>query len=181
MIKSRLIYLLLFVTINIATITASFVPSIANADVHVGLGASFLKVDTDPGSTSPITAGLSLGYSIDAHMVELVLMTGVDDDNLNQLVTDIPAAGSLLYRFTVNPRDSFKINLVLGYSQIEVESTYVNVPTFSETFSGVSWGVGLEESLDSIPELSIRADFIQMYRGDDLTINSINVGVRYDF
>ena len=118
---------------------------------------------------------------MDVHKIELVLMSGVKDDNLNQLVTDIPIASSILYRFTANPRNSLHIDLILGYSQIEIESSYVDVPKFSGTFRGVSWGAGLEEALESIPQLKLKADFIQLYRGDGLKINSFNVGVRYEF
>ena len=80
-----------------------------------------------------------------------------------------------------NCRNSLQINLILGYSQVEIESSYVDVPDFSETFRGISWGVGLEEALKSIPQLKFKADFIQLYRGDQLKINSFNVGIRYEF
>lgn len=159
----------------------AFAPFTVNAGIYAGLATSFINIKTNTGSTSPITADLSLGYTHDVHNIGLVVMSGIKDDNLNQLVTDIPVATSLLYRFTANPRSSLHINLILGYSQIEIESSYVDVPKFSETFRGISWGVGLEEALKSIPQLTIKADFIQLYRGDDLKINSFNVGIRYEF
>jgi len=154
---------------------------VVDAGIYVGLATSFINIKSDTGSTSPITADISLGYAMHAHKLELVVMSGIRDDNLNQLVTDIPIASSILYRFTANPRNSLHIDLILGYSQVEVESSYVDVPDFSETFRGVSWGVGLEEALKSIPQLKLKADFIQLYRGDLLKINSFNVGIRYEF
>jgi len=151
------------------------------AGTYVGLSTSFINIGTSTGSTRPIMAAISLGYAMDVHKLELAIMSSISDDKLHQLVTDIPVASSLLYRFTANPRHSLHIDFILGYSQVEIESSYVDVPPFSETFRGVSWGVGLEESLESIPQLKLRADFIQLYRGDRLKINSFNVGVRYEF
>jgi opacity protein-like surface antigen len=172
-IKNKLNYLFLLLLVS--------APSVVAAGVYAGLATSFLNIKTNAGSTTPMTADISLGYSHEVHHIELVVMSGIKDDNLNQLVTDVPVATSLLYRFTANPRNSLHINLILGYSQVEIESSYVDVPKFSETFSGVSWGVGLEEALESIPQLIVKADFIQLYRGDDLKINSFNVGIRYEF
>ncbi len=153
----------------------------ADAGIYLGSSVSFINIKTDTGSTSPNTLDISLGYAKDVHKIEFVILSGISDDNLNQLVTDIPIASSLLYRFTANPRSSLQIELILGYSQVEIESSYVDVPKTTETFSGVSWGAGLEEALKSIPRLKLRADFIQLYRGDRLKINSFNVGARYEF
>lgn len=158
----------------------AFTPA-ANAGVYMGLGTSFLQIRTDTGSTTPIMADLSLGYEKDVHKVELMLKTSVKDDSLNQLTTDVPAASSLLYRFTVNPKRSLHIDLILGYSKVDIKSSYVDVPEFTESFSGISFGFGLEEALKSIPRLKFKFDFIQMYRGDRLKLNTFNLGLRYVF
>ena len=170
--KFRLKHLLMLVVL---------VSSVAAADVYMGLAGSLINIRTDSGSTRPVLVDLSLGYAMDVHKLELVAMTGVSDDNLNQLVTDIPVAGSLLYRFTATPRNPLHLDLILGYSRVEIESSYPGVSASRETFSGISYGVGLEEALKSIPQLKFKLDFIQLYRGDQLRINSFNVGFRYEF
>lgn len=151
------------------------------ADWYIGLAPALIDIDADTGSTDPVAVELSAGYEHEYHRMELMLRAGVSDDSLNQLTTDVPFSSSLLYRFIANPHDSFQINLILGYSQVEIESSYINVPDFSETYEGVSWGIGVEDRLDSIPQLKIKADFIQLYRGDRLNINAISVGARYVF
>jgi hypothetical protein len=151
------------------------------AGAYMGLATSLMDIRADTGSTSPVMADISLGYEMEAHKFELVVMSSIKDDNLNQLVTDIPVASSLLYRFTANPRNSLHLDLILGYSQVEIEASYVNVPGFSETFRGLSFGIGLEEALKSIPQLKFKMDFIRLYSGDQLIINSYNVGFRYEF
>ena len=158
-----------------------FCSPMVDAGVYMGLATSLVHIRADTGSTRPVTADISLGYAIDVHKFELVVMSSIKDDNLNQLVTDIPIASSLLYRFTVNPKNTLHLDLILGYSLVDIEASYVDVPGFSETFRGVSYGVGLEESLKSIPRLKFKMDFIQLYRGSQLKINSYNVGFRYEF
>ncbi len=155
--------------------------STVDAGTYLGVAASQVNIRTDNGSTSPILADVSLGYAMDVHKLELVVMSGVSDDNLNQLVTDVPVASSLLYRFTATPSSTLHLDLILGYSRVEVESSYAGAPASSETFSGVSFGVGLEEALISIPQLKFKLGFIQLYRGDQLRINSSNIGFRYEF
>ena len=148
---------------------------------YMGLAMSPIYIKTDTGSTNPLMANISLGYAKDAHKFELAVMSSIKDDNLNQLTTDIPIASSLLYRYDVKLKNTLHLNLILGYSQVDIESSYVNVPGFTETFRGVSFGAGLEEALKSIPQLKFKIDFIQLYRGDQLSINSYNVGFRYEF
>ncbi len=155
--------------------------SVASAAAYMGLATSLVNIKTDNGSTRPVLADISLGYAMDVHKLELVLMSSVSDDNLNQLVTDVPFAGSLLYRFTTTPRSLLHLDLIIGYSQVEIESSYIQVPTVTEKFSGISYGIGLEEALKSIPQLKFKIDFIQLYRGDQLTVNSFNAGFRYEF
>jgi len=158
-----------------------FASPVVDAEAYMGLATSLITIGTDTGSTRPVLADLSFGYAMDVHKLELVVMSSISDDNLNQLVTDIPFASSLLYRFTATPRSSLHLDLILGYSQVEIEYAYVQVPASREKFRGVSYGVGLEEALKSIPQLKFKLDFIQLYRGDQLRINSFNAGFRYEF
>jgi hypothetical protein len=164
---------LLFITV--------FFTSIVNAGTYMGLATSLMNINTDAGSTSPVTANISLGYAMDPHKLELAVMSSIKEDNLNQLVTDIPIAGSLLYRYSVKLQKTLRLDLILGYSQVDIEASYVDVPSFTESYRGPSFGIGFEEALKSIPQLKFKMDFIQLYRGDQLKINSFNIGFRYVF
>ena len=155
-------------------------PAISAAP-YAELGIAVTQIRTKTGSTTPLQADLRLGYALDVHKLELAIMPGIRDDNLNQLVTDVPLASALLYRYTATPKSSLKIDLILGYSQVEIASSYVNVPEFSEKFHGISYGIGLEEKLASLPQLKFKVDFMQLYRGDQLRINAFTAGFRYAF
>lgn len=158
-----------------------FSAATAGADPYAALATTLAQIKTDTGSTTPLLADLRLGYALDAHKIELAVMPGIRDDNLNQLVTEIPLASALLYRFTATPKFSLKLDLILGYSQVETSSSYTNVPELTEKFRGISYGIGLEEKLESLPKLKFRLDFMQLYRGDRLEINAFTAGFRYAF
>jgi len=170
--KSRLKYL------SLLTIFGS---PILYAGTYAGLATTLIQIKTDAGSTSPLMADVRLGYALDVHKLELAVMTSIRDDKLNQLVTDVPVATSLFYRYNVYPKSTLLLDFILGYSQIDIKSSYIQVPEFTETFRGVSYGIGLEEALQSIPQLKFKVDLMQLYRGDKLKINSFTVGFRYEF
>ncbi len=170
--KSRLKHLLLL---------SAFASPIANAGVYVALAPALIQIKTDEGSTKPLVADLRLGYTYENHRLELATTSSISDDNLSQLVTDVPSSTSLFYRYTNNPKSSLQIDFILGYSQIDIEFKDPLTPLRTETFEGVSFGIGLEESLKSIPQLKFKLDLIQLYRGDKLNINSFALGFRYEF
>lgn len=160
---------------------ASLVTSAAVSGTYIGLAPALVQIKTDTGSTKPLLADLRLGYALAEHKFELSLMSSIRNDDLNQLITDIPTSASLFYRYTTNPKGDVHIDLILGYSQFDIVSSYINVPEFSETYEGVSFGVGFEEALQSIPQLKIKLDYIRLYGGDKLDVNSLSLGVRYEF
>ncbi|VAW69321.1 hypothetical protein MNBD_GAMMA09-1650 [hydrothermal vent metagenome] len=154
---------------------------IANAGAYIALAPALIHIKTDDGSTKPFVTDLRLGYAYESHKVELTTMSSISNDNLNQLETDVPAAAALFYRYTIKPKSSLSVDVILGYSQIDIDFKDPMTPLTTETFEGVSFGVGLEEALKSIPQLKFKLDLIQLYRGDRLNINSLSLGLRYEF
>lgn len=159
-----------------------YVPGVtANTGLYISLAPAMVDIDTDIASTRPTLIDFRLGYELDAHRLELSIMSSLSDDSLNQLVVDVPSVNSVFYRYLPYKDTSVKINLILGVSQIEVESSYPNVPLSTDTFDGVSFGVGFEESFKSIPQLKLKLDVIRLYNGDNLNINFLSLGVSYAF
>jgi len=158
-----------------------FLSPAVNAATYIAFAPAQLKIKTSSGSTKPSVSDFRFGYQTGVHKFELAYMTSINDDNLNELVTDIPSVTSLFYRYDGNPAGDVKLEIILGYSQVEIDTTYVNEPAFNEKIEGFSYGVGLEEALQSIPQLKFRVDFIQMYKGDNLELKLFSVGLRYEF
>ena len=155
--------------------------SSAGAGVFIALAPSQAKIDTPSASTHPLLADFRLGYEIPGHQFELAIMTSIKDDQLNQLTVDIPSVISVFYRYSAYPKSDVKFHLILGASQIEVESSYPGIANSTDKFDGFSYGIGLEEAFQSIPNLKIKFDWISLYNGDQITINTTSLGLRYEF
>ncbi|MCW8831059.1 MAG: porin family protein [Gammaproteobacteria bacterium] len=160
---------------------ALFYSSTAGADTFIALAPSMSKIGTPSASTRPLLADFRLGYEIPHHQLELAIMTSIEDDQLNQLTIDIPSVASVFYRYIANPKSDVKFHLIVGASQIEVESSYPGIADSSDQFDGFSYGIGLEEAFRSIPDLKIKFDWISLYDGDQITISTISLGLRYEF
>jgi len=153
----------------------------ANTGLYISLAPAMVEIDTENASTRPTLVDFRFGYKFDIHQLELSVMSSLSDDSLNQLVVDVPSVNSVFYRYLPYEDTSVKIHLILGVSQVEVESSYPFVPTSTETFDGASFGVGFQESFTSIPQLKLKLDFIRLYNGDNLNINLLSLGVSYEF
>ncbi len=160
---------------------SAFFSSGLYAGPYIGLAPAIIQIKTDTGKTRPVMVDMRLGYALDAHRLELAAMVPVSDDDLNGLVTEVPSSTSVFYRYTTNLRSTLNIDFILGYSQTEIDAAYIQPPNFNETFSGVSFGIGFEEALKSLPQLKFKFDYIKLYRGDQLDIDVFSLGVRYEF
>lgn len=165
-------YLLFLLAIN---------SSSAYAGVYIALSPSQFKIDTPDAATRPLVTDFRLGYAISGHQFELAIMRSINEDTLNQLRVDVPAAASVFYRYSPYQRDQLKVHLIVGASQIDVESSYPGVPETTDRFESGSFGIGLEEDFSSIQGLKLKLDLIRLYHGDDLNINGLSLGIRYEF
>lgn len=152
-----------------------------SAGVYIELSPSLLKIDTPSASTRPVLANFRLGYAVSNHQLEIAFMSGIRDDTLNQLTVEAPSVKSVFYHYLPYPKDSLKIKLILGASQVDIEASYPGVANTSDRFESVSYGIGLEESFKSIPQLKMKFDWIRLYDGDQLNINATSLGLRYEF
>ena len=160
---------------------ALFYSSTVGAGVFIALAPSWAKIDTPSASTHPLLIDFRLGYEIPDHQFELAIMTSSEDDQLNQLTVDIPSVQSIFYRYAPESKSDVKFHLILGASQIEVDSSYPGMPDSTDHFDGFSYGIGMEEASRSIPNLKIKLDWISLYDGDQIKISTTSLGLRYEF
>ncbi len=140
-----------------------------------------VTIDTSGGETRPKMLDLRVGYVKSMHQFELAIMTSVSDDELNQLTVDVPSAVSVLYHYLPFVDSDIQLHLIVGASQIEVDSSYPGTADSSDSFQGVSFGIGFEESFSAMPQLKMSADWIRLYHGDEMNITAFSLGVHYDF
>ncbi len=170
--------------INLANILLFFLilsTSSIRAEVYISLAPALVEIDTDNASTRPSLVDLRIGYEYHAHQLELAIMSSISDDNLNQLTVDVPSVNSIFYRYSPHENEQIKMHFILGASQIDVDSTYPNIADTTDTFNGVSFGIGFEEAFKSIPQLKLKLDLLRLYNGDSLDVNLLSIGVRYVF
>ncbi len=153
----------------------------AKAGVYLQLSAAQMAVDTPAASTYPMLADVRLGYAIEGHQIELAAMTSYDDDSLNQLTVKAPLSSSILYHYIPRINSSLKLHLIIGASQVNIESSYPGTAGTDDNFSGISAGIGLQEAFKSIPQLKVSLQWIQLYRGRDLHISNTSLGIHYAF
>lgn len=158
-----------------------FYSASAGAGIYFALAPSLTKIKTPAASTRPLLNDFRLGYEIPNHQLELAIMTSSKEDQLNQLTVDIPSVTSVFYRYVPDSKSDVKFHLILGASQIEVESTFPGIADSTDEFDGFSYGFGLEEAFRSIPNLKFKLDWISLYDGDQITINTTSLGLRYEF
>ena len=158
-----------------------FYSSNTGAGIFISLAPSLINIDTASALTRPLVSDFRLGYAIPKHQLELVMMTSAKEAQLNQLTVDVPTVKSVFYRYSPRVNASIKTHLILGSSQIAVESSYPGVADSTDHFDGLSYGIGIEESFQSISNLKIKFDWISLYNGDQLNINATSLGLRYEF
>jgi len=153
----------------------------ARAGMYMELSPSQAEIDTPARTTRPWLADFRVGYETPGQQLELALMRGINDDNINQLSVDVPWVVSVFYRYLPEVNSRIKLHLILGMSQIEVESSYPGTADTVDRFDGVSFGIGFEESFQSNPQMKLTLDWIRLYQGDQININATSFGFHYAF
>lgn len=153
----------------------------AFAEIYLGFSVTPVFISSENGSLSPTNASLNAGFSYGNHGIELTYSAALKTDTLNQLEIEIPAITSAFYRYDTRPDRRFNAFFYLGASESEILSKYPGQPDVDETYSGFSYGFGLEETFLSMPEMKMVFDYRKLYSGDALDISSLSLGIRYEF
>lgn len=157
------------------------VASPAHASSYAELSIGQIIVDSPTIIARPLMADIRLGYTQTDHQVELAFMTSVEDDKVNLLEVEAPSVLSVFYHYIPRTISSLKFHYIVGASWVSVDSTIPGVAASSDDFNGLSYGLGFEESFQSIPQLKLSVDLMQLYRGKQLDIYSTHLGVHYEF
>ncbi len=170
-----------FRLITLAIVMTLLVTTHSHADPYLEFSSGAIFVDTPTATARPTIVDLRLGISRPKHQFELALMRSLSEDKVNRLRVETPAVVSLLWHYIPQQVSGLKVHTVLGVSRVEVEADYPGVADDRDEYSGISYGIGFEESFDNMPRLKVSVDLLQLYRGEDLEINSVNIGLHYEF
>ncbi len=170
----KLLFLSVLLLMPAATVSA-------DPRVYMEFAPSLLRINTPAATTRPLMVDFRLGYEFYEHQYEAALMTSVKEDKLNQLTVDVPSVLSVLYHYVPDRSAQLKLHFILGGSYIHVDSSYPGIGDGSDYYYGLSYGIGFEEAFASMPQLKLSLDWIQLYHGDRLRINTTSLGIHYEF
>lgn len=151
------------------------------ASPYISLAPAQIEIVTRADTPKPVMIDFRLGYTHQAHQLELLAMKSTQAGNINLLNIDAPSVRAILYRYSSTPYGSLKNYLILGASRVDIIASYPGSDNIAETYTGASFGIGFEEAFRSIPQLKMKFDWIKLYKGRELDINTINMGLRYEF
>lgn len=108
---------------------------------------------------------------------------GVGDDSEVSVTTKISSLAVAGVRYSASLDDNARLVLSVGYGEIALDAEAAATPGLpgEETYSGVVWGVSLQERLARYPNWIGSLDFERWYDEDDLTISTLSYGFRYEF
>ena len=107
---------------------------------------------------------------------------GVFDDNVDGLATDadfsIDYLAGVYVQYDLMPSSDFNVFGTLGYTQTEL-SVKSSLGDFSETESGLSYGIGAEYQLNE--DFSVYLEAAKLIDDEPIELSSYNIGFEFNF
>ena len=113
--------------------------------------------------------------------VEAHYASSIADDKVNGLKLAVSENKAVYARY--QSPDTFSgmvMYFLAGYAWTTIETT----GTFAipeQDFESFSWGIGLEERVRTLRDMSYTFQYSRYYDHDGLTVEGYSLGVRYDF
>ena len=148
---------------------------------YVGVGHAFLKMDNNTKKSTASTHSISILAGYDYHQylaVESRYTTTLNDMNIDQ---NWDISNIALYLKPKYNTDSLTLYMLLGYGRI----TWENGTSYSE--NSFQWGTGA--NMMATDNIDVFVDYTRLYNdgfdtytnNDDISVESVNVGVNYNF
>jgi len=171
-IKPRLLLLLLCV--------ASISSTQANGlFVDVGYVSSDVQIAEQKFKPTLLQVGIGWQFT-DRFSIELTQASSESEDTVATVDAEIETMSSVMLRYGSPVSGTVNVYMMVGHSDFDLSMTGVTVDS-NENFAGTSWGFGFEERLSQASDFRLHFDYISHYKEDELTVDSIQLGVRYVF
>jgi len=146
-------------------------------DTYLGADLGFASIDSNAGTADLMDAKLRGGAFVYEDLLSLEgrIGLGINDDRL-----DAGADVEINHLYGVYGvahypvLDSADVYGLLGYSGLEA-----GVAGVDETYSGVSYGAGA--TVDVIENIEGYAEFTRYFDDQDVTVDSLSIGAKYNF
>lgn len=108
---------------------------------------------------------------------------GLDSDEKETVSLELGSFQSAYVRYSAPLDDNARLVLSLGYGQFTLDAQAVATPGLpgSEDYSGLVWGLSLQERLANHPHWIGSLDFERWFDEDGLRVDTLSYGFRYAF
>ena len=132
----------------------------------------------------PVVASLemALNHRENGIGLELHLGRGISEDDAVGVDIDVLQQHSLYVTFTNTYQGKYRVWLGAGYSLLELDSRNASGFPGKQDFESTSFALTAQEySFAAIPNLSLTGSFRHLFKDDNLTVQALSLGLRYDF
>lgn len=149
----------------------------------VGADVTWTHVKVAGETFNPLAARLRLGLGFTPEWEVGVLGgSGIADDSEVGVTAEIADFYAGYVRYSASLDDNARLVLIAGYGEMTLDVASV-LPGFpgSETYSGVLYGLSLQERLSRHPQWIGSLDIERWYDDAGLTVTAVSYGFRYAF
>lgn len=157
--------------------TGKVVASGFSVDVaYVGSSVQIAEQDFNPKLLQ-----LGIGWQFtERFSVELTQASAESEDSVATVDAEIENMSSVMLRYGSPVSSEVNVYMMLGHTELDLSMAGVTVQS-NETFAGTSWGFGFEERLNQNSDMRLYFNYIVHYKQDELTVDSLQLGLRYAF
>lgn len=160
--------------LTLGLIGSSLLPISVNADPYTGLSLAYSDSEYRASGweeASPLLAQVQVGYFFSDYLaLEGRYATSAKrDDGLA-----IDSLSSVLLKANMPTSDRLAIYMLAGYSHIRADYNHQ-----TNNDSGATFGVGMHYALSS--QAAVTAEFINYLNGDDVRLNTLQLGMQFRF
>lgn len=169
-----------FLVVSVLLLAA--VPAAA-VEPMIGAELGWSRISIGGENFNPLTARarLALGLNPDWE-IGVVAGGGIRDDEAVNVTVAIDTQQAAYLRYSASLDDNARLVLTLGYGEttLDVQTVFPGFPG-SETYSGLVYGLSLQERLSRWPNWIGSLDLERWYDKDGLGISTVSYGFRYAF
>ncbi|MFZ5755376.1 MAG: hypothetical protein ACOY3X_00565 [Pseudomonadota bacterium] len=164
-------------------VAASWASSAAAVEPMIGAELTWTHIEVADETFNPPAARLRLALALTPDWeIGVAGGTGIDSDDEVGVTAELSEFGEAYVRYSASLDDNARLVLSVGYGEttLDVQTALPGYPG-AETYSGVVWGVSLQERLSRHPDWIGSLDYERWYDDDGLTISTLSYGFRYAF
>lgn len=150
---------------------------------YVGIDYFASRLDIANEESKPAMVNLRLGTELMRKIyIEGQYMVSSSDDDLYRLNMDFDESYGAYLRFESLAEGNLTTEISLGYASTDIatkgpEDTY----TGTDTVVGFAWGIALNQRIQWVEGLKLRAGYQSLYDKDDIKIDGFTLGFSYSF